>query len=187
MYLLNQANQAVRSQFEAALRDLQMTGIQYTVLTIVDEYEGISSAELSRRFFVTAQTMNEIINGLVQRGFIARKEDPSNKRILRMKLTAAGRRLLKKCETCMNTKPCARACVLCCEDCVSANLHSLFDLRRAGAPALEIARLRAPHHDFSPSKSETQTRRSERMPKQQPTISSRIISSGSIGGLPMLL
>ena len=98
MYLLNQANQAVRSQFEAALRDLQMTGIQYTVLTIVGEYEGISSAELSRRFFVTAQTMNEIINGLVQRGFIARKEDPSNKRILRMKLTAAGRRLLKKCE-----------------------------------------------------------------------------------------
>ncbi len=98
MYLLNQANQAVRSQFEAALRDLQMTGIQYTVLTIVNEYEGISSAELSRRFFVTAQTMNEIINGLVQRGFIARKEDPSNKRILRMKLTAAGRRLLKKCE-----------------------------------------------------------------------------------------
>ena len=98
MYLLNQANQAVRSQFEAALRDLQMTGIQYTVLTIVDEYEGISSAELSRRFFVTAQTMNEIINGLVQRGLIARKEDPSNKRILRMKLTAAGRRLLKKCE-----------------------------------------------------------------------------------------
>ena len=98
MYLLNQANQAVRSQFEAALRGLQMTGIQYTILTIVDEYEGISSAELSRRFFVTAQTMNEIINGLVQRGLIARKEDPGNKRILRMKLTAAGRRLLKKCE-----------------------------------------------------------------------------------------
>jgi DNA-binding MarR family transcriptional regulator len=98
MYLLNQANQAVRSQLEAALRDLQMTGIQYTILTIVDEHEGISSAELSRRFFVTAQTMNEIINGLEQRGLVARKEDPANKRILRMKLTAQGRKLLKKCE-----------------------------------------------------------------------------------------
>lgn len=98
MYMLNQANQAVRSQLEAALRDLQMTGIQYTILTIVDQHEGISSAELSRRFFVTAQTMNEIINGLEQRGLIARKEDPANKRILRMKLTAPGRKLLKKCE-----------------------------------------------------------------------------------------
>ena len=98
MYLLNQANQAVRSQLEAALRELQMTGIQYTILTIVDQHEGISSAELSRRFFVTAQTMNEIINGLEQRGLVTRKEDPANRRILRMKLTAQGRKLLKKCE-----------------------------------------------------------------------------------------
>jgi DNA-binding MarR family transcriptional regulator len=98
IYLLNQANQAVRSQLEAALRDVQMTGIQYTILSIVDHYAGISSAELSRRFFVTAQTMNEIINGLVQRGLIARKEDSANKRILRMKLTASGRKLLKNCD-----------------------------------------------------------------------------------------
>ena len=98
MYLLNQANQAVRSQLEAALRDLQMTGIQYTILSIIDQYPGISSAELSRRFFVTAQTMNEIINGLVQRDLIARKEDSANKRILRMKLTASGRKLLKNCD-----------------------------------------------------------------------------------------
>lgn len=98
IYLLNQANMAVRSQLEAALRDLQMTGIQYTILSIIDRHAGISSAELSRRFFVTAQTMNEIINGLVQRGLIARKEDPANKRILRMRLTAAGRKLLKECD-----------------------------------------------------------------------------------------
>ena len=89
MYLLNQASLAVRSHLEAALRDLQMTGIQYTILSTIKEHEGISSAELSRRFFVTAQTTNEIINGLEQRGLISRKEDPANKRILRMKLTGA--------------------------------------------------------------------------------------------------
>ncbi len=97
-YLLNQANQAVRSQLEARLRDLQMTGIQYTVLSIVDAREDTSSAELSRRFFVTAQTMNEVINGLVQRNLIARKEDPANRRILRLKLTAQGRKLLARCD-----------------------------------------------------------------------------------------
>jgi DNA-binding MarR family transcriptional regulator len=98
MYLLNEASQAVRSQLEAALRDLQMTGIQYTILTIVDEHASISSTELSRRFFVTAQTMNEIITGLEKRRLIARREDPANKRILRMALTAQGRKLLKRCE-----------------------------------------------------------------------------------------
>ena len=47
---------------------------------------------------MTAQTTNEIINGLVQRGLIARKEDPANKRILRMKLTAHGRKLHDQCD-----------------------------------------------------------------------------------------
>jgi DNA-binding MarR family transcriptional regulator len=98
MYLLNQASLAVRSHLEAALRDLQMTGIQYTILATIKDHEGISSAELSRRFFVTAQTTNEIINGLEQRGLIVRKEDPANRRILRMKLTAQGRMLHRQCD-----------------------------------------------------------------------------------------
>ena len=98
MYLLNQASLAVRSHLEAALRDLQMTGIQYTILGTIKDHEGISSAELSRRFFVTAQTSNEIINGLEQRGLIVRKEDPANRRILRMRLTAQGRKLHDQCD-----------------------------------------------------------------------------------------
>lgn len=98
MYLLNQASLAVRSHLEAALRHLQITGIQFTALGNIKDHEGISSAELSRRFFVTAQTTNEIINGLEQRGLLVRKEDPANKRILRMKLTPKGRRLYKQCD-----------------------------------------------------------------------------------------
>ena len=95
IYLLNQANYALRSMLDARLRAVSMTGIQYTILSLVERHEGISSAELSRRFFVTAQTMNEIINGMVQRGLLSRKEDPDNKRILRLKLTARGRKTLK--------------------------------------------------------------------------------------------
>lgn len=98
IYLLNQANYALRSMLDAKLRAVSMTGIQYTILSLVDRHEGISSAELSRRFFVTAQTMNEIINGMVRRLLLSRKEDPNNKRILRLKLTARGRKTLKECD-----------------------------------------------------------------------------------------
>jgi len=97
IYLLNQANYALRSMLDARLRAEQMTGIQYTILSLVERHEGISSAELSRRFFVTAQTMNEITNGMVKRGLLSRKEDADNKRILRLKLSAAGRKTLKAC------------------------------------------------------------------------------------------
>ena len=98
IYLLNQANYALRSMLDARLRAVQMTGIQYTILSLVDRHEGISSAELSRRFFVTAQTMNEITKGMVKRGLLSRKEDADNKRILRLKLSAPGRKALKACD-----------------------------------------------------------------------------------------
>lgn len=98
IYLLNQANYALRSMLDARLRAVQMTGIQYTILSLVDRHEGISSAELSRRFVVTAQTMNEITNGMVKRGLLSRKEDADNKRILRLKLSAPGRKTLKACD-----------------------------------------------------------------------------------------
>jgi DNA-binding MarR family transcriptional regulator len=75
-----------------------MTGIKYTVLAIIGSGENVSSAELSRRFFVTPQTMNEIVGELVQRGFVMRREDANTKRILRLTLTLPGRRLLEKCE-----------------------------------------------------------------------------------------
>ncbi len=98
IYLLTRVNSALRSLIDARLRDVQMTGIQYTVLSVVQDHEGISSAELSRRFFVAAQSMNEIIAVLEQRALIIRKVDPENKRILRMKLTARGRKVLNQCD-----------------------------------------------------------------------------------------
>ncbi|MDQ0314591.1 MarR family winged helix-turn-helix transcriptional regulator [Amorphus orientalis] len=98
MYLLNQANQAVRSQLEQALRTQSLTGIQYTVLSIVGSRTGISSAELSRRFFVTPQTMNEIVTGLEKRGLLKREASADNKRILTASLTGSGEETLKECD-----------------------------------------------------------------------------------------
>ena len=98
IYFLNQANHAVRSRLEAALAPMQMTGIQYTVLSVISARDGLSSAELSRRFFVTPQTMNELIGGLQRRNLIIRREDPANRRILRMSLTTEGKRMIKTCD-----------------------------------------------------------------------------------------
>lgn len=98
IFFLNQANHAVRSRLEAALGGLEMTAIQYTVLSVIGTHAGLSSAELSRRFFVTPQTMNELIAGLQRRKLILRKADPSNRRILRMSVTTTGREMLDRCD-----------------------------------------------------------------------------------------
>jgi DNA-binding MarR family transcriptional regulator len=94
MYLLNQANQAIRTQLEQELRVIGLTGIQYTVLSIVAARDGISSAELSRRFFVTPQTMNEIVTALERRDLLQREQSAQSRRILTARLTEAGRSLL---------------------------------------------------------------------------------------------
>ncbi len=98
IYLLHQTSQALRSRLEHALRSLGVTGIQYTILALVERHAGLSSADLSRRFFVTPQTMNQIVAGMTQRGLLTRAASGANKRILEMTLTDEGRALLARCE-----------------------------------------------------------------------------------------
>jgi DNA-binding MarR family transcriptional regulator len=98
MYLLHQTGQAMRARLERALRGHQMTGIKYTVLAVIGENGNISSAELSRRFYVTPQTMHKIVEELLLRGMVMRREDANTKRILRLALTLRGRRMLEECE-----------------------------------------------------------------------------------------
>jgi DNA-binding MarR family transcriptional regulator len=98
LYLLHQTSQGLRSRLEQALRPIGLTGLQYTILGLLDRHEGLSSADLSRRFFVTQQTMNQVIAGMTKRGLIDRTASETNRRILRMTLTAEGSDLLARSE-----------------------------------------------------------------------------------------
>lgn len=97
LYLLHQSGQAVRARLDEALRPLGMTGVKYTILSIIAR-GGASSADISRRLFVTPQTMSEIVSDLVNRGLILRREDEKSRRILRLSLTPAGRDMLTQCD-----------------------------------------------------------------------------------------
>lgn len=81
-----------------ALAERKITAKQYTVLSIVKDRQPVSSSELSRRFFVTPQSMNEVVAGLEKAGFLSRTEDPKNRRVLGIRLTKAGRDLVLKCD-----------------------------------------------------------------------------------------
>jgi DNA-binding MarR family transcriptional regulator len=96
LYLLHQSGQAVRARLEEALRPLGLTGVKYTIMSIVAR-GGVSSAEIARRLFVTPQTMSETIADLVKRELILRREDEKSRRILRLSLTPAGHETLSRC------------------------------------------------------------------------------------------
>jgi DNA-binding MarR family transcriptional regulator len=97
VYLIAQVHHALRMRMESALRPHNLTLVQYMILDLLANRHGLSSADLSRRFFVTPQTMGEMIASLERRDLIAREKDPANRRVLRVELAREGRQLLEDC------------------------------------------------------------------------------------------
>jgi DNA-binding MarR family transcriptional regulator len=98
IYLVKRLETEAGIALDRALRDQDVTGGQYLVLSLVSREGGRSSAELARRAFITPQSMNEVIAALETKGYIRRTENPANRRNLQVGLTREGRRLLSACD-----------------------------------------------------------------------------------------
>jgi len=97
-YLIRQIQLHCRARLDDALQAFDITTSQYTILSILDRRDGLSAAQLSRRYSVTPQSMNALIGALEEKELISRREAPENRRILRTTLTRAGRELLAACD-----------------------------------------------------------------------------------------
>jgi DNA-binding MarR family transcriptional regulator len=95
LYLVKQVEQAIRAHLDSLFRPLGLTTLQYTALSVLERRDGLTSAELARRSFVRPQTMHEMITALDDRGFIERRRDPTNRRVLLISLTPQGRAMLE--------------------------------------------------------------------------------------------
>ena len=96
-YLVRQASVAVRAAMEKALAELAITPPQFSVLTMIVAYPGVSGAELARLTFLTPQTINVIVRNLEKAGAIEKTAHAVHGRILRLTATARGQALLKRC------------------------------------------------------------------------------------------
>lgn len=96
LYLVKQVELAVRSHLDDLLRPAGLTALQYTALTVLERHPDISSAQLARASFVTAQSMADMIAALEGRGLIERHRDWADRRRLVVALTAGGRELLDR-------------------------------------------------------------------------------------------
>lgn len=94
--MIKQVELAVRSGLDEIVRPAGLTALQYTALTVLERHPDLSSAQLARNSFVTAQSMADMITTLEARGLIARHRDPDDRRRLMLRLTADGKRLLNR-------------------------------------------------------------------------------------------
>ena len=103
LYLIKRAEIEVTSRMSRALEEFDITPIQFTILYFVDYDKGdLSSAQLSRRFSMTPQSMNELVSVLERKKLLKKSVDPAHKRILRLSLTARGKKLLQDCNAALD-------------------------------------------------------------------------------------
>jgi len=86
------------NELAEALRQFDLTPLQYMVLSLAGHRGNSSTADLARRFQIAPQSMNEVVATLQGKKLIVRREAPEHRRILHIRLTAAGIKLLHKCE-----------------------------------------------------------------------------------------
>jgi DNA-binding MarR family transcriptional regulator len=94
LYLMKQVELAVRSRLDDMFRPVGLTALQYTALTVLERHPNLTSAELARNSFVTAQTMSDMVAALQERGLVERHRDPADRRRLVLSVTSDARRLL---------------------------------------------------------------------------------------------
>ncbi len=96
-YLLRQACTAYRILMEKTLVDLGVTPPQFSVLTMIASYPGVSGADLARLSLLTPQTVSVIVNNLEKAGWVARRPHDQHGRIQVLEITDAGKELLLRC------------------------------------------------------------------------------------------
>jgi DNA-binding MarR family transcriptional regulator len=87
-----------RSQMDEKLRPQGVTTAQLQMLKVIREEPGGSGAQLARACYVTPQSAQALLKGLEHGGWIIRKKDPVNERILIARLTPSGVELLDAAE-----------------------------------------------------------------------------------------
>jgi MarR family transcriptional regulator for hemolysin len=76
-------------------RSFDLTVPQFRVLGFVNRNEGSSLWEVANHVGLTPPSMSKLVDGLIARGLMARKDDPDDRRRVRLNVTARGQAILE--------------------------------------------------------------------------------------------
>ncbi len=85
-----------QSIINSKLIDLNIRSGQHDFLYVISKNEGISQKELSEFLYVGKSTTAKAVKNLVENDYVKRIQDENDKRIYRLYLTDAGKKLYLK-------------------------------------------------------------------------------------------
>jgi DNA-binding MarR family transcriptional regulator len=91
-HLLKNLHHSLRQAVDVAFREsqMEMSFAHFVTLFTLESEPGVAGAEIARRAFVTAQTMNTLLRRLEADGHIERQPHPTNVRADSWYITSAG-------------------------------------------------------------------------------------------------
>jgi DNA-binding MarR family transcriptional regulator len=93
-FMLKRAQIAVSSQIHGIFAELDITAVQFSVLTVVSNNPGIAQGDIAAALDVERPRMVPVLDTLARRGLAERRQDPQDGRSRRIHLTADGATLL---------------------------------------------------------------------------------------------
>lgn len=87
---------AIQQYSEEVLKEFGVTGPQLWLLKTLRQEGGTSVSELSQKMYLHISTVSGIIDRLEAKGYVARKREAPDRRIVMVHLTNAGRRIVDK-------------------------------------------------------------------------------------------
>jgi DNA-binding MarR family transcriptional regulator len=93
VYLLAKAYQRAHAVAKRRLSAYGLTPIQQLVLAAVHEEEGISASDLGKKLTLDPATLSGVLDRMVERGWVVKRTDPDDKRLLQIRLTDQARNL----------------------------------------------------------------------------------------------
>lgn len=92
-FLLYAASRAVTRLYQPLLARLDLTYPQYLVMVVLWEVGDASVKQLGERLMLDSGTLTPLLKRLEGQGYLSRRRDPEDERVVRLALTPAGQAL----------------------------------------------------------------------------------------------
>jgi DNA-binding MarR family transcriptional regulator len=136
-YLLARASHLISDEFHAVVRRARLPVLQWRVLAALAEGHALSVGELATIVLTPQSTLTRVAERMVRSGLLLRAADSADRRITRVHLSAAGRKLAGELVAQARVHESAVLARLDADDALALKriLRLIIDQHAAGVPA----------------------------------------------------
>jgi MarR family transcriptional regulator, organic hydroperoxide resistance regulator len=95
-FAIYSTNLAVNRLNKPVLDELGLTYLQYVALVLLYEHNDQTVSSLSDKLFLESSTLTPLLKRLEAMGHVTRQRDPQDERVVKVNITAKGRRVREK-------------------------------------------------------------------------------------------